>query len=139
MKTKDIVNGIDSAARLGETIYENIVKPIAALVTTVAEVDSSKDEEENNEEKTFAGIPLSKLDDMAKETYRGDGVEIEGDVLKFQSHSKSGKTKGKMSFYIDKESGELEKPVFEHYPGQYCSPAELFFEKLEDEIEKNNS
>lgn len=127
-----VLQGIEGAARAGSAVWTNIIEPVAGTISNVLEMRSSQEATEENEE-CFGGIPVSELDRMARESFRGDGAEIEDGALIFKSHSRSGKTRGRMHFYLDDE-GKLERPTFTYYPGQYCTPAEIFWGKLNDTL-----
>lgn len=82
--------------------------------------------------KAFGGVPLSKLDELAKSVYHGIGATIdEYGFLLFHYVSKSGKTKYHAQMQIN-EAGKLVNLFSGTYLGQWRSSADEFVKKANE-------
>ena len=85
-------------------------------------------------EKVFAGIPLSKLSDLAKQCYHGISCTIDQwGFLVFNHKSNRGHKTLHAQMMID-EAGKLIN-LGGHYPGQWWSSADAFAELANKTLE----
>lgn len=89
---------------------------------------------EKIEEETFRGIPLSKLNQMAKECMNGIKCTIENGFLVFHSTSNSGKTHYHTQMLIDKAGNVTHIGV--RYPNQWLRGEDQFAAKLQELLKK---
>ena len=120
--------------------YKIVIVPVLGLAATVGAliIKDSKSKKKiidatvkvtkdavKEPEVTFDGIPLSKLNELAKQCYHGIKCTVDKDgFLVFHSFSRSGKTKFHTQMMLD-EAGKLEN-LGGHYPGQWKSAADEF-------------
>lgn len=108
---------------------------VSALLTTillkkdsVSDVTKFTSEAVTEPEKEFAGIPLSKLSELAKEVYHGLTCTIDQyGFLVFHSKSNRGHQTFQTQMKLD-EAGKLIN-LGGHYPGQWRSSADEFAQK----------
>jgi hypothetical protein len=82
-------------------------------------------------EKTFGGVPLSKLNELSRKIYHGVKVSIDKNgFLVFHYTSISGKTDFHPRIVID-EFGKLVN-LGGHYPGQWWSSADEFVRRANE-------
>ena len=82
-------------------------------------------------EKTFGGVSLSELNELAKTIYHGVKVTVDQyGYLIFHYTSNSRKTAFDSQIYID-EFGKLVS-LGGHYPGQWRSSADVFVKKANE-------
>lgn len=99
-------------------------KPISNVVNVTT--DTIKEVE-----KSFGGVPLSKLNEVAKNIYHGVKVAVdESGFLIFHYTSNSGKTTFRPQIVIN-EFGKLVS-LCGHYPGQWRSPADEFVKRANE-------
>ena len=81
-------------------------------------------------EKLFGGIPLSKLDDLAKSIHRGLWCSIDKGFLIF--HHKS--NRGHQTFHTQMTIDSMNKLINlgGHYPGQWWSTADEFAKRANE-------
>lgn len=82
-------------------------------------------------EKTFSGVPLSKLNELAKQVYHGLSCTIDQwGFLVFHSRS----NRGHQVFNTQMELNEAGKLINlgGHYPGQWWSSADEFAERANE-------
>jgi len=82
-------------------------------------------------DKTFGGVPLSKLNELAKSIYHGVKVTVDKyGFLVFHYTSNSGKTTFRPLMELD-EFGQLTN-LGGHYPGQWWSVADEFVKRANE-------
>ncbi|MCM3389997.1 hypothetical protein LG296_20815 (plasmid) [Ureibacillus chungkukjangi] len=116
--------GLTYAARKGR----NPMKSSSGIVQAVSEATATI-----KEEKTFAGLPLSQLEEIALNTARGICAEIFGDTCAFTFKSASGKQSITANFRVNSE-GKWE--IICPYPD---AKAPLFFLENIKKAMKENS
>ena len=111
---------------------------VGALLTTillkknsVSDVTNFASETVTESEKAFAGIPLSKLNELAKKVYHGLSCTIDQcGFLVFHSKSNRGHQTFHTQMTLD-ETGKLIN-LGGHYPGQWWSSADEFAKKANE-------
>ena len=111
---------------------------VGALLTTillkknsVSDVTNFASETVTESEKAFAGIPLSKLNELAKKVYHGLSCTIDQyGFLVFHSKSNRGHQTFHTQMTLD-ETGKLIN-LGGHYPGQLWSSADEFAKKANE-------
>ncbi len=86
----------------------------------------------NNEEKSFGGLTLSKINEVVSNTYRGMRAEIDGDTLEYCFESASGKKTNTARLILD-TAGEL---VITFLSYSDAKSPRFFMDNLRDEMNK---
>lgn len=86
-----------------------------------------------NPEGAFGGLTQSKLDGLAKETYRGVKAVVEGDTLKYMYKSNSGKSINSALFKFD-DAGKL-VGYLGNGPAFAAGSPRTFFEKILEKMQ----
>lgn len=131
--------------------YKKVIVPALGSVATTVGVLVLKDNKSKKQlldttakavkdavkelEVMFDGIPLSKLNEIAKQVYHGIKCTVDQYVfLVFHSTSRSGKTKFHTQMMLNDE-GKLVN-LGGHYPGQWRSAADEFVELFNKRFKK---
>ena len=104
---------------------------LSELIKALATASVQEGNPLTEEEKTYGGVPLSDLSDLAS-TIRGGRVYIRGEYLDFDFRSRSGKYGNTIRFCI--QNHKLHKMVFRSYPGQVFYPEDEFMERANEQF-----
>lgn len=125
-----------------------IIKPLIATTATVilgyavkngkipiksaSDIVQAVSDATSNEEKSFGGLTLSKINEIVSETYKGVKAEIDGDTLEFVFASASGKKTATAKFILD-SAGKL---AITFLPYKDAKSPRIFMDNLRDAMNK---